>query len=145
MFKLVGMLVLLGAVFAAGYYVGKRPIPELQKTVSDLSRSLVDKTLGMQRDFRFRQALLDAKAQVVQAKSELLDRNYGNAAKELADALEEVQKAVEAEGTGGKAATVKALALKARELHLELTLGKAVPRARLDEIQQELDALLEKE
>lgn len=145
MFKLIGMLALLGAVFAAGYYVGKRPIPELQKTVADLSRSLVDKTLGMQRDFRFRQALLDAKAQVVQAKSELLDRNYGTAAKELADAVEEVQKAVEAEGDGSKAARIKSLAAKAREAHLELTLGKAIPRARLDEVQQELDALLEKD
>lgn len=145
MLKLLGMLLLLGGVFFAGYYAGKRPIPELQRTVAELSRSVVDRTLGMQRGFRFRQSLLDAKAQVVQAKSELLDRNYGNAAKELAVAVEEVQKAADAEGTGERVPKVKALMVKVREAHLELTMGKSLPRARLDEIQQELDALLARE
>ncbi len=142
MVKLVGMLILVAAAFFVGYYVGQRSLADLEKTVAELSRSFLDKTLGLQRNFRFRQSLLDAKAQVVQAKSELLDRNYGNAAKELAVAVEDLQKAAEAERDTGKPSKVKPLTVKAREAHLELTMGKSLPRARLDEIQQELDDLL---
>lgn len=101
MLKLLGWLVLLAAVFACGYYVGQRPIGELRKTVTDLSRNIMDTTLGLERTMRLRQGLVDGKAQLIEAKSELLDRNFGNAAKSLAEAVEQLEKASSAERDGG--------------------------------------------
>jgi len=151
MIKFVGMLVVLGSAFGLGHFVGQRPISELNDTIAslksqiaNLSRNVVDTTLGIPGNLRSRQGLLDAKSRLIEAKSDLLDRNYGNAAKELAEAAESLEKAGLAERDSGKTATFKALAGKAREAKLEISMGKTVPRARLDEIQKEVDGLLEK-
>ncbi|MEW6542096.1 MAG: hypothetical protein AB1411_00625 [Nitrospirota bacterium] len=144
MLKLLGWMVLLAATFGAGYYVGQHPIGELRKTVGELSRSLRDTTLGIERTIRLRQGLVDGKAGVVEAKSELLDKNFGNAANALAQAVENLEKAssVERERDAGGAQKVRPLLAKVREAQLELSMGKPLPRAKLDEIQKELDGLL---
>lgn len=142
MVKLVGWMVLLGAVFAAGYYVGQHPVGELRKTLADLTRNVRDTTLGLERNMRLRQGLMDAKAEVIQAKSELLDKNFGHAAASLAHAAEHLDKADGAERDGGNTSRVRPIAAKVQEAHLTLTKGKPVPRTKLDEIQKELDALL---
>lgn len=149
MVKSVGILMVLGAAFALGYFVGQLPISEknstidnLKSQIANLSRNVVDTTLGIPGNLRSRQGLLDAKSRLIQAKSDLLDRNYGNAEKELAEAADSLDKAGQAERDSGKTATFKALAGKTREVKLELSTGKSVPRARLDNIQKEVDGYL---
>jgi hypothetical protein len=149
MVKFVGILVVLGAAFGLGYLVGQLPISEKNSTIdnlksqmTNLSRNVVDTTMGIPASLRSRQGLLDAKSRLIQAKSDLLDRNYGNASKELAEAADLLDQAGQAERNSGKTATFKAMAGKAREVKLELSMGKTVPRARLDEIQKEVDGYL---
>ena len=149
MIKFVGMLVVLGTAFGLGYFVGQRPISELNSTIdtlksqmANLSRNVVDTTLGIPGNLRSRQGLLDAKSRLIQAKSDLLDRNYGNAAKELAEAADLLDKAGQSERHSGRTAIFKALAGKTREAKLELSMGKTLSRARLDEIQKEVDGYL---
>ncbi len=149
MIKFVGILVVLGAAFGLGYFVGQLPMSEKNSTIdnlksqmTNLSRNVVDTTMGIPASLRSRQGLLDAKSKLIQAKSDLLDRNYGNASKELAEAADLLDQAGQAERDSGKTATLKAMAGKAREAKLELSMGKTVPRARLDEIQKELDGYL---
>ena len=149
MVKFVGILVVLGAAFSLGYFVGQLPISEKNSTIdnlkslmTNLSRNVVDTTMGIPASLRSRQGLLDAKSRLIQAKSDLLDRNYGNASKELAEAADLLDQAGQAERDSGRTATFKAMAGKVREVKLELSMGKTVPRARLDEIQKELDGYL---
>ena len=149
MLRFIGMMILLVLVFGLGYYAGQRPIGDLKHTIVDLSRkvgslskSAVDTTLGLERDLRWHQGLVDAKEKIVQAKSELLDRNFGSAANELAAAEEYLDKANRAEENGGRAAKLKPLLEKIRTARAGLAAGKALARAKLDEIQQELDALI---
>ncbi len=149
MVKFVGILVVLGAAFGLGYFVGQLPISEKNSTIdnlksqmTNLSRNVVDTTMGIPASLRSRQGLLDAKSRLIQAKSDLLDRNYGNASKELATAADLLDQAGQAERDSGRTATLKAMAGKAREVKLELSMGKTVPRARLDEIQKEVDGYL---
>ena len=149
MIKFIGMLVVLGIAFGLGYFVGHRPINELNDTIdnlksqmANLSRNVVDTTLGIPGNLRSRQGLLDAKSRLIQAKSDLLDRNYGNAAKELAEAADSLDKAGQSERHSGRTAIFKALAGKTREAKLELSTGKTLSRARLDEIQKEVDGYL---
>jgi len=149
MIKFVGLLVVLGTAFGLGYFVGQRPISELNSTIdtlksqmANLSRNVVDTTLGIPGNLRSRQGLLDAKSRLIQAKSDLLDRNYGNAAKELAEAADLLDKAGQSEHHSGRTAIFKALAGKTREAKLDLSIGKTLSRARLDEIQKEVDGYL---
>ena len=83
MWKSVAALALAAASFGFGFYFGQRPVGTRQQTILDLqhslkdtSRNIVDTTMGIERDLRRRQGLIDAKSRVVQAKSELFDKNY---------------------------------------------------------------------
>ncbi|MBX3237855.1 MAG: hypothetical protein KF814_17045 [Nitrospiraceae bacterium] len=144
MLRFLGLLVLLTVSFVLGYSWGKRPTTDLEQTVKDLSRNVMDTTLGIERDLRRRQGLVDAKARVVQAKAELLNKNSGDAVKQLAEAVD----SLEAASRGGKQVDpnvqIKELTGKVREIRLELSLGRKVPNGKLDEVQKELDVLLNK-
>ncbi len=150
MLKFFGILALIGLSFGLGYVVGRQPvgilqqtIVDLQKAVKDLSRNVMDTTLGIEKDLRKRQGLVDAKARVVQAKADLFDRNFGDAAKELAEAVDSLENAERGVQPSDSAA-IKTLATKIRELRLDVSLGKKIPFSRLDELQRQLDGLLNK-
>jgi hypothetical protein len=144
MLKFLGLLVLLSIAFILGYAWGKRPTTDLEQTVKELSRNVMDTTLGIERDLRRRQGLVDAKARVVQAKAELFNKNTGDAVKELAEAVDSLETA----SRGGKQVDpnvqIKEITGKIREIRLELSLGKKVPSGKLDEVQKQLDQLLNK-
>lgn len=146
MLKLLGILILIAASFGAGYYVGQRPIGSLQQTVSDLqqsitklSRNVLDTTQGIERDLRRRQGLVDAKSRVVQAKANLFDRNFGDAAKELGEAVTLLENATKGAKADPAIDAIRELASSIREVRLEISMGKTMPMKRLDEIQLRLD------
>ncbi len=149
MVKFLAVLLLLAGAFGAGYYLGQRPVGTLQRTVAelqqslkDVSRNVLDTTLGIERDLRKRQGLVDAKSRLVQAKAHLVDRNFGDAAKELAEAVTAVEAA--AKGVKSETATnpLRDMAGSLREVKLEITTGKQVSMKKLDELQQRMDQLL---
>jgi hypothetical protein len=144
MLRFIGLLVLLALSFGFGYLWGKQPTNNIEQTVKDFSRNMVDTTLGIERDFHRRQSLVDAKGRVVQAKAELFNKNTSEAAKELTEAVNSLETVTR----GGKhldpQTQVRELTGKIRELRLELSLGKKVSSTKLDEIQKDLDALLRK-
>ncbi len=146
MLKLLGMLLLIAASFSAGYYVGQRPVGTLQQTVSDLqqsitklSRNVLDTTQGIERDLRRRQGLVDAKSRVVQAKANLFERNFGDAAKELGEAVTVMENATKGAKADPAIDAVRDLASAMREVRLDVSMGKTTPMKRLDEIQLRLD------
>lgn len=149
MVKFLAVVLLLAGAFGAGYYLGQRPVGTLQRTVAelqqslkDVSRNVLDTTLGIERDLRKRQGLVDAKSRLVQAKAHLVDRNFGDAAKELAEAVEAVEAA--AKGVKSDTATnpLRDMAGSLREVKLEIVTGKQVSMKKLDELQQRMDQLL---
>ncbi|WP_447598946.1 hypothetical protein [Nitrospira sp. Nam80] len=142
MLRFLGMIVLLLGAFALGYAWGKRPLADLEHTVKELSRNVVDTTLGIERDLRRRQGLIDAKARIVQAKSDLFNRNPATAAKELAEAIDSLENTTQGVKSVDPTAQTRELAAKLRQVRLEVSQGKKGTTGRLDEIQKELDALL---
>jgi hypothetical protein len=146
MLKFLGILILIATSFGAGYYVGQRPVGSLQQTVSDLqqsitklSRNVLDTTQGIERDLRRRQGLVDAKSRVVQAKANLFDRNFGDAAKELGEAVTLLENATKGAKADPAIDAIRELASSIREVRLEISMGKTMPMKRLDEIQLKLD------
>lgn len=154
MLKILGIVVLLGGVFALGYFTGQRPAAvkkavkelssEVVDTTKDLSRNVLDTTQGLERTLRYRQGLVDAKERLLEAKADLHDKNIGDATKELAEAVAHLERAGLTGEEGGKAAKAKTLAAKVKDVEEELSKGKTVSKAKMDEIQKELDALLQK-
>lgn len=151
MLKFIGVALLVIGAFGSGYYFGQRPVGTLQQTVSDLqqslkdlSRNVLDTTLGIERDLRRRQGLVDAKSRLVQAKANVFDRNFGDAAKELAEAVDALETAAKGIKSDDSTNAVRDLTGSLREVRLEIAIGKSVPLKKLDEIQHRLDQLLNK-
>ena len=149
MWKFIAVLALIAASFGLGFYFGQRPVGTLQQTVSDLqlslkdtSRNILDTTMGIEKDLRRRQGLLDTKSRVVQAKSELFDKNYGEAAKALGEAAEILENATKGAKQDESILAIRALTGTLREVRLDLSMGKPVPLKKLDEIQREVDRQL---
>ena len=151
MWKLVTALALAAMSFGLGFYYGQRPVGTLQQTVSDLqfslkdtSRNIFDTTMGIERDLRRRQGLIDTKSRVVQAKSELFDKNFGEAAKQLGEAAETLDNFTKGAKQDESILAVRALTGTLREVRLELSMGKPVSIKKLDDIQREVDRQLNK-
>jgi len=154
MLKILGVTVLLGGVFLLGYYTGQRPAEvrkavkelssEMVDTTKDLSRNVIDTTQGLERALRYRQGVVDAKERLLEARSDLNDKNFGDAAKELAEAVTHLEQAGLTGEEGGKAAKAKTLAAKIKDVEGDLSKGKTVSREKMGEIQKELDSLLQK-
>lgn len=144
MFRLLGLLVLLTAAFGLGYYAGQHGGGDLRAAAVQLSRDAFDTALGMglERNLHWRTELIEAKARVVDAKSELMERNYGSASRDLAKALAAVRAAGRAERDDRRRDAADALAAKLSDTRIRMSAGKVVPRSELDQIQNELDALL---
>ncbi len=154
MLKILGISVLLGGVFLLGYYTGQRPAEvrkavkelssEVVDTTKDLSRNVIDSTQGLERALRYRQGVVDAKERLLEARSDLNEKNFGDAARELAEAVTHLEQAGLAGEEGGEAAKAKALAAKIKDVEKDLSKGKTVGREKMGEIQKELDSLLQK-
>lgn len=151
MAKFLTVLLLLVGAFGAGYYVGQRPVGTLQRSVSDLQQSLkdvsknvMDTTLSLERDLRRRQGLVEAKSRFLQAKVHLIDRNHGEAVKELARVIEAIETAIKGAKVDDTTAALRNLVDSLQEIQLELTTGKQVAFKKIDELQQRMDQQLNK-
>jgi len=149
--KAFAIIALAIASFGLGFYFGQRPvgtlqntITDLQQSIKDLSRNVLDTTMGIERDLRRRQALLDTKSRIVQTKVDLLDKNFGEAAKELADAAESLENATKGNKQDESVLAIRALTGSLREVRLEISMGKTVQMKKLDELQHEVDRQLNK-
>jgi formaldehyde-activating enzyme involved in methanogenesis len=145
MLKFLGLLIVLTTTFATGFYLGRHSIGELTKTVADtvtdLSRNVVDTTVGLERSLRGRQSLVEVKAQVVQAKSDILDHNFGSATKALNQAVSDLERTKQIEKVAERTTQINNLILKIRATRQEIASGRTIARARLDDIQKEVDKL----
>jgi hypothetical protein len=151
MWKFVAIVALAVGSFGLGFYFGQRPVGTLEQTVGDLQQSVkqmyrtgLDTTMGIERDLRRRQALLDTKGRLVQAKSDLFDKNYGEAAKQLAEGVTGLENAMKGVKKDDSSRAVIAVTEKLQEIRLELSMGKTIPMKRLDELQREIDRELNK-
>jgi hypothetical protein len=151
MWKFLAAFALAVLSFALGFYFGQRPVGTLQDTVADLrqsikemSRNVIDTTMGIEQDLRRRQALLDTKSKVVQSRSDLLDKNYGEAAKQLAEGVAGLETAIKGAKPDAATQAVREVIGTLQEMRLELSMGKPVPMKKLSELQQEIDRQLNK-
>lgn len=143
MLRFLGMIVLLGITFAAGYYVGRQGPDAVFTKARQIGAEVVAKTSGVERDVTLRMSLVNAKEKLIQAKSDLLDKNYGRAEAALGEAAEHLSSAkrVAAEDLQKK---LEGLSAKVSEVMAEARSLKAGVQLKLEETVKELDALLKR-
>src|SRR3989475_7331468 len=98
MLRFLGMLTIVGLAFACGIYIGRQGPETLLHKAKQLSSQVLASTSTLERNLSLRTGLVNAKERLVQAKAELLDKNYGRAATRLREARQAPQEATEAAG-----------------------------------------------
>ena len=84
MVKFLGILLLLGGVFWAGYYVGQQPPEEVKNSLRTMSENVVERALS----FKTSQAVLDG----LIAKLEDMKQSLASGKNVSQEKIEEMQK-----------------------------------------------------
>jgi hypothetical protein len=143
MLKFLGFLVVVGLAFVFGVYVGTQGPDTVLHKAKQLGAEVMAKTGAVERNLALRMSLVTAKERLVQAKSDLLDKNYGKAAAGLDEAAQTLTSAKASADAELREKFEKAAA-KVLAIKTDAQAMKAGLQTRVDEMVKELDQLLGK-
>lgn len=141
MLKFLGFLMVVGLAFGLGVYVGQKGPENVLHKARQLGADVVAKTNSVERSLAVRTGIVNAKERLVQAKSELLDKNYGRAAAGLDEASQAITKAKDAAGDDLRENLEKTLG-KVAAVKTDAQALKPGLQAKVDELVKELDQML---
>jgi outer membrane murein-binding lipoprotein Lpp len=96
--KLIAMLLVIAAVFLAGYFTGSFRAEKLNRLLASAKSEMTAKVAALEgeiRTLRFRMRLTTARDRLLTAESNIKERNFGTAEKELKSAKEEIHAAAQ--------------------------------------------------
>ena len=140
MLKFLGFLMVLGLAFGLGVYVGQKGPENVLHKARQLGADLVAKTNSVERNLAIRTGIVNAKERLVQAKSELLDKNYGKAVSGLEEASQAIIKAKDDADDDLRGILEKALG-KMSAVKADAQALKPGLQAKVDELVKELDQI----
>jgi uncharacterized protein YicC (UPF0701 family) len=143
MLKFLGFLVVIGLAFGAGVYVGRQGPENVLHKAKQFGAEVVAKTGSVERNVSVRMGLVNAKERLVQAKSDLLDKNYGKATAGLDEAAQALATAKASAGEELRE-KLQALAGKLSSIKGEIQAVKPGVQAKLDELVKDLDRMIGK-
>jgi type I site-specific restriction endonuclease len=143
MLKFLGFLVVMGLVFGIGVYVGSQGPDTVLHKAKQLGAEVMAKTGSVERNLALRMSLVTAKDRLVQAKSDLLDKNYGKAIAALDEAAQALTSAKQSADAELREKFEKAAA-KVSAIKTDAQAMKAGLQTKVDETVKELDQLLQK-
>jgi len=141
MLKFLGFLVVIGLAFTAGIYVGQHGPEDLLHKARQIGADVVAKTTSVERSFAVRTGIVNAKERLVQAKSDLLDKNYGKTVSGLADATEALKTAKNA-ADGDLRGRLETMLEKVAAAKTAAQALKPGLQTKIDDLVKDLDHLL---
>ncbi len=140
--KFLAIVLILGAAFGAGYYVGRQPPEEVKKQLQELSQEVVEQTVGLvEGDLLVQKKFLQAMSGFLDGKAKILAGKPDEAIVELEETLDYLEEAVKMKGEETSDALLETMS-KIGDLRRSLADGQAVSQEALDEAQEKLEALL---
>jgi len=139
--KMIRWVILLGVVFGAGYYTGQQP-DMVKKTLRNLSGEVLESTIGLDQTAKLQRKMLEAKEGFVEGRAYLLDQDFEGASGEFEQALQHLDEAVALDPQGPLAQKIQTVKQKVREAQARLAEGRNLPPHLLEDLRQELKAVL---
>ena len=141
MLKFLGFLMVVGLAFGLGVYVGQKGPENVLHKAKQLGADVVARTSSVERSLAARTGIVNAKERLVQAKSELLDKNYGKAVSGLEEASQALAKARDTAGDDLRGNLEKALEKVAAAKTAAQALKPGL-QTKVDELVRDLDQML---
>lgn len=140
--KFLATILIFGLGFWAGYYVGQRPLEEVQRQLQELSQEVVEQTIGLGNEELLAQNnVLRALSRFVDGKAKILGGKPDEAMAELEETLDYLKEAVKIKGAESSDALIETMS-KIGDLRQSLADGQAVSQEALEDVQTNLEALL---
>jgi len=139
--KLIRWFIILGLVFGAGYYTGQQP-NVVKQTLRDLSGEVLDNTIGRDQTFKLHEEILEAKEGFIEGRAYLLDHDFKGASEEFEQTLHHLDEAIALDPEGPLAKKIEVVKKKVREAQASLSNGQNLPPYLLEELRQDLQAVL---
>ncbi len=139
--KIIRWFILLGLVFGAGYYTGKQP-EVVKQTLRDLSGNVLESTIGLDQGIKLQRQMLKAKAGFIEGREYLLENHFEEASGEFERGLHHLKEAATLDPQGPIAQKIETVKEKVREIQASLAQGQSLPPHLLEELRQELHAVL---
>ena len=141
--KFLAIVLLLGAAFWAGMYLGRQPPEEIQKQFQELSQEVMDQTVGLvETDLLVQKKVLQAASEFLNGKSKVLDGNPEEAIAELEKTLDYLEEAIKISPGGDTSDALLDTMTNIGDLRRSLTDGQAASPDTWEEAQEKLEALL---
>ncbi len=143
--KFLVHVLIVGAAFWAGHYVGQQPPEEVKKQLRELSQEVIEQTIGLEEGELFLQKkvlILQAKSAFLNSKAKILDGKYDEAITELDETLDYLKHAAKMKGQETSDALHGAIS-KIGDLQRSLANGQAISQEKFEEAQEKLDSLLQ--
>ncbi len=134
MLKFLGFVMVMAGTFWLGLYIGQYGTANMLHKAKQLGADVVAKTSSVERSLAVRTGIVNAKERLVQAKSDLLDKNYGKAVSGLEEASQALTTATDAAGDD-----LRGILEKMREKVAE---AKTAAQALKPDLQAKVDALV---
>ncbi len=139
--KMIRWFILLGVVFGAGYYTGQQP-DVVKQTLRNLSGEVLESTIGLDQTAKLQRKMLEAKEGFLEGRAYLLDQDFEGASGEFERALHHLDEAVALDPQGPLAKKIETVKQKVREAQASLAQGRNLPPHVLEDLRQELKAVL---
>ena len=141
--KFLALVLLLGAAFGAGFYVGRQPPEEVQRQLHELSQEVMEQTIGLGEGEQLlaQKKVLQAMSEFVVGKAKILDGNPDAALTEIEGTLDYLEEAVKMKRAESSDALIETMS-NLEDLRQALADGQAVSEEALEDVQAKLEALL---
>ncbi|MDH5429701.1 MAG: hypothetical protein OEY57_16180 [Nitrospirota bacterium] len=141
MLKLIRWSIVFSLIFGAGFYTGQQP-DVVKQALRNLSGEVLDKTIGLDQTVKLQRQMLGAKEGLVEGRAYLLDHNFSGASEEFERTLQHLDEAVALDPQGPLAQKIEGVKRKVREAQTSLAQGRNLPPHLLEDLRQELQAVL---
>jgi len=139
--KIIRWFIIIGLVFWAGYYTGKQP-EVVKQTLRNLSGEVLDNTIGRDQTVKLQGEMLEAREGFIEGRAYLLEHDFEEASGEFERALHHLNEAVALDPEGPFVQKIEGVKQKVREAQARLAQGQNLSPHLLEEIRQELQAVL---
>lgn len=146
-FKLILYVIILLLFFGSGYYIGSKKVGLVEERLSKMKSSMEVKILGLEKELskaRVKVKLVEVKDKLLQARTDVMEKNFGNAGKQIDAAKEAVEK-VAASSDDDTKKTLKPINDALIEIKADVDKLNIKATAKIDDLKKEIDRIIGKD
>ena len=146
-FKLILYVIILLLIFCSGYYIGSKKVGLVEERLSKMKSSMEVKILGLEKELskaRVKVKLVEIKDKLLLARTDVMEKNFGNAGKQIDAAKEAVEK-IAASSDDDTKKTLKPINDALIELKADIDKLNLKVTSKIDDLKKEIDRIIGKD